>query len=914
MRLHPISQGHCILIIPSQRNADGTRFIIPLSQPSDAPTPFLRTLASLLARDHTTYLNPLLSVTLLCVAHHLTDFDTAKLPNVMYEQHDLSPTSPEWLANWENILDNPDLLSSARPLTRAAIMNSLQAAYESVKDMPSYRMPLADLIFKYCQRQVATEKDDSEGIVIWRIMGEEVVLRAVDGQEKQDTDSLQQNSAVESYIALLTAVAMGSDEEDNDTASIYTAEVQSPSPHTSFSTGPFNSPTLSRVQSEYSTKDKDSSLPSVIALLSSLASGNSSRSQSQQPLETEDQLLDHPIAPPVEVIVLPRSVGAVVALVGIFSQLAFTSHALKKENLDLAAQIYDLFVKLALEAKSPRARLTILQFMMRTRADRDHRMYFADEGYDPDGRIFGLASSIDRTTPAESTRTPPTDPTGDSEFLRRARARVPQERDGRRSSRGRGVTVSNSASSRSRSRVATQHPSRTVSTPAAKPREPIWRLPETLPFTVSDVEMPSDGLVSYDPIHGEHRHVLQLSGYLSMLVAILDKEKNWEILSYVLCHLPVQLANKHLFCGPKCRQALTKLLTTLSAGLINGELASEVERWPQGFKPRDAHGLAYHTVSVLVSYQRCFDVRHQHLLVEVLQAGLNGQPNAIKCCLHGLTISAFELQSSMKKCLSRILEKLSQIMSNPEMAVHILSFLSIVGSLRELHSNFTEGDFKMVFGVALQYLQHYNRPGSSPTISWALSQHLRILSYSIVYVWFLAVKLQDRPRHIPYITRQLLLANEGKETIDEPTEVCFDWLARYTYASADPRPANSLLSEIVMNPTISQPSELAITEKTWIVGNSLVTIRALARFGWIEILSRRPSGCTKFLCRVENVPMVGPGDVDPDMMSISASLIMDRDTITAPGGALSNISQMHKETTGECHLHEVGTIHFFSCN
>jgi hypothetical protein len=263
--------------------------------------------------------------------------------------------------------------------------------------------------------------------------------------------------------------------------------------------------------------------------------------------------------------------------------------------------------------------------------------------------------------------------------------------------------------------------------------------------------------------------------------------------------------------------------------------------------------------------------------VEVLQIGLDGQPSTIKCCLDGLSLAAFELQSSMKKYLNRILEKLSQIMSNPEMAVHILSFLAFVGSLRELHYNFTDDDFKMVFGVALQYLQHYNRPGSSPTTSWALSQHLRIMSYYIVYSWFLAVKLPDRPRHIPYITRQLLLANEGKEEVDEPTEVCFDWLARYTYASADPRPTNSPLSEIVMNPTTPGPSEFAVTEKTWIVGNSFVTMRALARLGWIEILSRRPSGYTKFLCRVENVPMVGAGDVDPDMMSVPASLIMDRD-------------------------------------
>jgi hypothetical protein len=263
----------------------------------------------------------------------------------------------------------------------------------------------------------------------------------------------------------------------------------------------------------------------------------------------------------------------------------------------------------------------------------------------------------------------------------------------------------------------------------------------------------------------------------------------------------------------------------------------------------------------------------------------------------------------MKKYLSRILEKLSQIMSNPEMAVHILSFLAFVGSLRELHYNFTEGDFKMVFGVALQYLQHHNRPGSSPTTSWALSQHLRIMSYYIVYTWFLAVKLPDRPHHIPYITRQLLLANEGKDEVDEPTEVCFDWLSRYTYASADPRPANSLLSEIVMNPTNPGPSEIAVTEKTWIVGNSFVTIRALARLGWIEILSRRPSGYTKFLCKVENVPMVGTGDVDPDMISVPASLIMDRDLAEVEAPSAGDASdETITQTAAESHLLEVSYL------
>ncbi|KAF7966756.1 hypothetical protein HWV62_37213, partial [Athelia sp. TMB] len=858
------------------KNADGTTFIIPLAQPTDAPTPFLRTLTSLLARDHTTYLSPLLSTILLCVANNLSDADTAKLPTVMFEQHDLSPTSPEWLSNWKNLLGNSGLLSSSRPLTRSAIMNALEAVYESVNDMPSYRMPLANEIFQCCQRQ-AGSKEDSEGDVMWRILGEEVVLRTVEDQG--GVNAAPAGDTVDELLTLLITVAAGQDDDDDDddTISVHADISPSSQPHSAF---PYSSPLLSRMQTEYASKDRDSNLPSVMAILSSIATGNSSRSQSQQPPAPEDPGPEPSIAPPSESSTLPRSVGAVIALISLFCQLAFTPHASKKQNLDVAARIYDVFVNLMTGAKSVKARLAVLQFMMRTRADRDHRMYFVDALYDPDGRSYALASNVERVAGSkESVRSLPEEPTGDSDFLRKARARLPQERDGR----GRGK-VSTSASSRSRSRVPTQPVTRVI-TPAVKHHKPLWFIPESLPFAVAEVDTPSDGLLSYDPTREEHEHVLQLSDYLTALITLIEKEKSWEILSYVLCHLPVQLSNKHLFCGPKCRELMARLLRTLCTGLISTSLASEIDYWPPGLKARDAQGLAYHTVSVLISYKRCFDIRQQHLLVEVLQAGLNnGQFNTISCCLHGLSLAAFELQSSMRKCLSRVLENLSQIMSNPELAVHIISFLSIVGSLRELHSNFTEDDYKMVFGVALQYLQHYNRLGSATTISWALSQHLRVLAYHTVYVWFLSLRLPDRPRHIPYITRQLLLANEGRDTVDEPTEVCFDWLARYTYASADPRPSNSLFSEIVMNPTTPGKLEVAVTEKTWLVGNSVVTIRALSRLGWIEILSRRPSGYTKFLCRVENVPMVAVGDPDPDTMSVPASLLMDRENaqVAAP--------------------------------
>lgn len=738
-------------------------------------------------------------------------------------------------------------------------MDTLRVVYDTVKDMTTYRRPLGDLVYNFCRSTDGSGDQGNDADVMWKILGEEVVLRIVE-QGPENVDGATEPSPL---LDLLFAVALSkgskldSEEVENpDTVFLHTSDTQS------------------RMQSDSNSssreKERDPALPSMRSLLSSLATGgNSSRSQSAHTLQPDDvkRNMENPPSPSSL-----RELSAVSALIEIFCQLTFTPFSLEQKNSNHAIHVYEMLLNIISKTKSPRAKLTALQFLMRLRADRDHKLYFVSEGYDRNELVYSLGSLINKVGEPESAAgmsRAPDDSIPDNLDVRRARPRFPQERDGREFSRGRGSGgPSRSGPSRSRSRTTAL-----PVTPIPKPLESLWQLPESLAFHVSAADSPSEVLVSYNPEGPNRVQVLPISHYLQTITSLLQGETSWEVLSYVICHLPVQLSNKHLFCGPKCRSEISKLLSVLCSGIDSGDFAVSVEQWPTGLKVRDAHGLAYHTLSILLSYQRCFETSQRHLLIEVFQAGLNGQLSTIKCCLHALSLAAFELPSSMTRYLSRILEKLSQIMSNPSMAVHILGFLSIIGSLPALYANFTEADFKMVFGVALQYLQHYNNLDVSETMSWALSQHVRVLSYSVVYIWFLAVKLPDRPQHVRYITRQLLLANEGNAQVDEPTEVCFDWLSRYTYASADPRPAGSIFSDIVLNPTASNSEA---KEKTWILGNSVITVRALSRSGWVEVLSRRASGFSRFVCRVENVPMVGPGDVVPDLLSIPASLIMER--------------------------------------
>ncbi|KAH9856428.1 hypothetical protein C2E23DRAFT_517079 [Lenzites betulinus] len=880
-----------VVYVRSVKTSDGSLVPISLNR-RDGSSPFLVAIATILAQDlKTSPLFLVLPSIILSIADHLPDGDLTKLLVTMTERQSLSPMSLSWLDEWRSLLTMSSLFSPTRVSTRQHVMAQLQSVWEFVKDIPTYRKPLASLVFDVWKRHPAEELEDHHSLVAWNLLADEAVLRLVEKHaEEPGTDDCEREEGMcEDILVFLLSMARERQDDEDDNASIRTVESQVPSPPGLIP--PTNtastSPVLSRMTSEYpGTRDKETSLPSVMSLLNSFASSSASRSQSKPRRPTNDMPIlpepsPSPVVTPEPAPFFPKSVSAVIALVSVFSQLVFTPLALSYCSLWHAKRVFLHLVELVSTAGCVRARLTVLQFLMRLRVDRDHRLYYTSDEYDKDGNVANLAALINRAKAGPSTVE---DLLRDDE-MRRARARAPpqQERDGRRPSRGRGQRME---ASRSRSRVPARIP------PAMmlwqKPRDPLWAIPEVLSLTVTASDVSSEGMTSFDPMNpGHNETVLPLSVYLSKLVEIIETEREWEILSYILCHLPTQLANKHLFCGPRSKVVIARLLASLCSGIADGTLATKVERWPDGIISRDAQGLAFHTLTVLISYKRCFEnVQQLHHLVEVFLLGLNGQPSTQRCCLHALSLASFELRPSMAKYLTRVMEKLSQIMSNPAMAVHIIDFLAIVGSQRALYANFTEDNYKMVFAVALKYLENHNRADGSLAISWALSQHVRIMSYYIVYEWFLAVDLADRQRHVSYIVRQLLLANSNKPEVDAPTEVAFDWLARYTYASADPRPARSTLDEIVMSPSLqAKSSEPAISEKTWILGNTVVTIRALARRGWIEVVSRRASGMTKFLVRAENVPMVPLGDVDPDLVSISATLMMDREDDGAEGAS-----------------------------
>ena len=89
----------------------------------------------------------------------------------------------------------------------------------------------------------------------------------------------------------------------------------------------------------------------------------------------------------------------------------------------------------------------------------------------------------------------------------------------------------------------------------------------------------------------------------------------------------------------------------------------------------------------------------------------------------------------------------------------------------------------------------------------------------------------------PDTTRLLLLANSGQ---DGNRQACRGmlWFSPYTCAGTNPWPANSMLSNVLMNLGAHHGSAECVVKKTWVVGNALVTIRVLTRIGWVEVVAR----------------------------------------------------------------------------
>lgn len=373
------------------------------------------------------------------------------------------------------------------------------------------------------------------------------------------------------------------------------------------------------------------------------------------------------------------------------------------------------------------------------------------------------------------------------------------------------------------------------------PGAPLWLLPDHLSLPVKPSKRPASHLHAANGQFGGS--TLPIAMWIDTIISIFETESSWEVYCYVIVGLPRQLSNSQLFTA--CHGQLRRIRHVVCDQLFKS--GPPKLHPPSELKKADfAIGLI-RILTILISYHHIFIKSEEDEIVLALQMGLHKWQRTAKPSIHALTICCYELPLSTSKFLTGILTKLSQIITLPSVSVHILELILTLSSIPALYVNFTENDFRCVFGIAFQYIQHSRSSGISPNQSErgipsidevAVStsptsesaSYLLSLAYETVTHWFLALRLSERRKYVTYISRGLLLFDKNTSALGEPSQVCWDMITRFTYSEA----------EAQSRPVAPPIAESVSTSKTWVQGNTIYTITTATATGVSQCTIRRP--------------------------------------------------------------------------
>lgn len=407
----------------------------------------------------------------------------------------------------------------------------------------------------------------------------------------------------------------------------------------------------------------------------------------------------------------------------------------------------------------------------------------------------------------------------------------------------------------------------------SKPIPPLWMYPG--PKGLPEEPSPVASRVVFSHVDAERYPLsddildLEVTLWLELVISLLQKSPDWEIYSYVVVHLGPQLSNQSLVrsCIPQLK---------MLRGVVCEQIRNSSFRDPPPhtlLKKGDVAVCLFHILTVLISYHDHFEKSEEDDLVKSFIHGIGYWDRTSKWCIHALSVCCHEVPLSVSKSLDSIVQKMSQIVTKPATAIHILDFLTSVARMPELYKNFREDDFKMVFGVSFRYLQHIrdqreraaaansthsghrtlrhsgvSRDFAASTdhasknaklLEDDLPQYLYSLAYHVITFWFMGVKMEDRPKLIPWIAQNLRFTDSmGRQAeLEEQGQVIIDMMNMVGYSDRD---------ETMYDPNFAKPGDGEVWKKTWIVGHSLITIETAARTGVSQITNRRPCG-TRFL-------------------------------------------------------------------
>ena len=336
--------------------------------------------------------------------------------------------------------------------------------------------------------------------------------------------------------------------------------------------------------------------------------------------------------------------------------------------------------------------------------------------------------------------------------------------------------------------------------------------------------LPPAGLYSVDTQGGV---LVPMGKFIEIVIDVLTVEKSWTLFWHLLRSFPIQSENVYVFRG-----VILEIQTLLSKlfDLVNSEsVASNFLDIPSTFKKTDIYDGIYSILINFLVYKQFFSKKQQDELVYLFQIGLQKWPRGTtaKICIQASTLALFEVPDSITRLLPSILLKVAQTTSS-NIGVWNVEFLSTLGRLPLLYKNFTEAEFKRIFGVALQYIQYTDVSFTNNKGQAAVNQYIVNIAYVVLSGWFKNLKYADRKKYVPFIIQ---FVKQSPHQCEEDVEMILDILSHN--------------SEIIPKCDDKLDSSGG---SYWIVGNFVIYLKPLPEIGpsWYHVIIRRPSGYIEF--------------------------------------------------------------------
>ena len=355
---------------------------------------------------------------------------------------------------------------------------------------------------------------------------------------------------------------------------------------------------------------------------------------------------------------------------------------------------------------------------------------------------------------------------------------------------------------------------------------------------------------------------LSLQQWERTILSIMEESTDWSIYDCLLTGLPELLANHTLF------EPRIQLIRRLS-GLLCQQIDEFQYNDPPAYTGLTKSYIAAHLIRVLTAVV----TYHRHLskqeLIEVVSSFVKtaGSRDYIVSipCIYALTICCYEIPDLMSKYMDDVIDKMSKMVTQRYVAIHVLEFLAGLSRLPDLVRNFQRHDYKKIFGVCGSYLQSIRVTGAlserhvpasardskaSTDTSDALPQYVYALAHHVMIFWYLVLKPEDRPELQKYIMSCLRYKTvEGEDVIEDQGLVTIDIIDRVNagdYRDDAYQPFTTADGRLVTRQVIAGII-LITTETSLRTGSSIITIR-------------RPSGTTTHLIKGTRERGLGPAE------------------------------------------------------